>query len=98
MQKSEAQEKKPKFSCIASRKSRPSSILRRPQLDWPLPRRVKKLDTKKSRQKSVGSNLETVDREEYSWSLEKMVFGCKLKLGGTFRYFVLGGFSEPSVC
>ena len=27
-----------------------------------------------------------------------MVFGCKLKLGGTFRYFVLGGFSEPSVC
>jgi hypothetical protein len=27
-----------------------------------------------------------------------MVFGCKLRLGGTFRYFVLGGFSEPSVC
>jgi hypothetical protein len=27
-----------------------------------------------------------------------MVFGCKLKLGGTFRYFVLSGFSEPSVC
>ena len=27
-----------------------------------------------------------------------MVFGCELKLGCTFRYFVLGGFSEPSVC
>jgi hypothetical protein len=27
-----------------------------------------------------------------------MVFGCKLKLGCTFRYCVLGGFSEPSVC
>ena len=26
-----------------------------------------------------------------------MVFGCKLKLGCTFRYFVLGGFGEPSV-
>ena len=27
-----------------------------------------------------------------------MVFGCELKLGCTFRYFMLGGFSEPSVC
>jgi len=27
--------------------------------------------------------------------LGKMVFGCKLKLGGTFCYFVLSGFRNP---
>jgi hypothetical protein len=32
---------------------------------------VKRLDMKKDRQKPVGSNLETVDREEYTWSLER---------------------------
>jgi hypothetical protein len=49
---------------------------------------------KKGRQKSVESNLETVDREEYSWSLERWCLDASC----TFRYCVLGGFSEPSVC